>query len=567
MGNSTVMKNFGKTLLIMMLAVSMVFCYSGFVFAEDGTEIMSDENRATVVSQNNTAGLNDAGGTLNPQDEGTVDQGDGSDEGGTGEQGEEPDPGDEPEPEPEPIPDIDISNAVVKLEYGYVRYDGTYKKPAVKSVKLENGKSVKSSAYDVKYSDHKKTGQATVRIVAKEGSGYTGEAIANFYIIGTVSGLKQKSAKVTSIVASWTAYKKVPIDGYKIFKYSSAKKKYIVYKTVKNPKAVKATIKNLKGTHKYSIKIAAYAVDPVTGKTVRGPLSSKVSMMTAPAKPEKGTITSLVNKAPYVQIKWKNLGYTKASRYQICYSKSPDFTSSKTVTIKKSKAKSYKIYGLTGGARYYFRVRAGKMYNNILKYGNWSSSMSLVVNSTGWATIDGKKYYYINGSRVKGSRYVGGEHYYFDPVTGECHGASEKVWERCKNESSDTKYMVTISIDYHRVNVFENVDGEWAMKYQWACTTGENDKVDENGHYTPRGSWQVRFKTKSFGDTFSVWYATNFYKAFYTHSILYNHGSMSVVQDGRLGVSASHGCVRLSMSHAKWIYENCAKGTRVVCNH
>jgi lipoprotein-anchoring transpeptidase ErfK/SrfK len=39
---------------------------------------------------------------------------------------------------------------------------------------------------------------------------------------------------------------------------------------------------------------------------------------------------------------------------------------------------------------------------------------------------------------------------------------------------------------------------------------------------------------------------------------------MSSIQDGRLGINASHGCVRLSLSDAKWIYDNIPSGTTVV---
>ena len=36
------------------------------------------------------------------------------------------------------------------------------------------------------------------------------------------------------------------------------------------------------------------------------------------------------------------------------------------------------------------------------------------------------------------------------------------------------------------------------------------------------------------------------------------------IKDGRLGINASHGCVRLALSNAKWIYDNIPRGTKVV---
>ena len=39
---------------------------------------------------------------------------------------------------------------------------------------------------------------------------------------------------------------------------------------------------------------------------------------------------------------------------------------------------------------------------------------------------------------------------------------------------------------------------------------------------------------------------------------------MSTITDGRLGINASHGCVRLSIENAKWIYNTIPSGTKVI---
>ena len=36
------------------------------------------------------------------------------------------------------------------------------------------------------------------------------------------------------------------------------------------------------------------------------------------------------------------------------------------------------------------------------------------------------------------------------------------------------------------------------------------------------------------------------------------------VMDGRLGINASHGCVRLAIENAKWICDTIPRGTKVV---
>ncbi|WP_418253284.1 L,D-transpeptidase [Gordonibacter urolithinfaciens] len=45
-------------------------------------------------------------------------------------------------------------------------------------------------------------------------------------------------------------------------------------------------------------------------------------------------------------------------------------------------------------------------------------------------------------------------------------------------------------------------------------------------------------------------------------TILYDQGTRNV-QDGRLGMNLSHGCVRLAIENAKWIYDNIPSGTKV----
>ena len=70
---------------------------------------------------------------------------------------------------------------------------------------------------------------------------------------------------------------------------------------------------------------------------------------------------------------------------------------------------------------------------------------------------------------------------------------------------------------------------------------------------------------KSFGSkTYTCWYYTQFYGNYLFHSVLYNRGSMTKIQDGTLGKPVSHGCVRLDINNAKWLYDNIPNGTKVV---
>ena len=50
------------------------------------------------------------------------------------------------------------------------------------------------------------------------------------------------------------------------------------------------------------------------------------------------------------------------------------------------------------------------------------------------------------------------------------------------------------------------------------------------------------------------------------HSVLYNEidGKPTSSSVNNLGSRASHGCIRLSVENAKWIYNNCKRGTTVI---
>ena len=74
----------------------------------------------------------------------------------------------------------------------------------------------------------------------------------------------------------------------------------------------------------------------------------------------------------------------------------------------------------------------------------------------------------------------------------------------------------------------------------------------------------MKSRGKAFGSGYTCWYWTQWSGNYLFHSVLYNPGSMTSVQDGRLGIAASHGCIRLSLANARWIYQNIPRGTKVV---
>ena len=175
---------------------------------------------------------------------------------------------------------------------------------------------------------------------------------------------------------------------------------------------------------------------------------------------------------------------------------------------------------------------------------------------TGWHNLPGKRVYYnSSGAMVYGKQVIGGKTYYFDTGSG---ALLNNMDTKAQGYSSSTNWLLLVDTKQNKVGVYKGKYNSWDEIYYWACTTGASSTP------TVKGTFTVQGKGRSFGSGYTCWYYTQFYGNYLCHSVLYQPGSMTNIQDGRLGINASHGCVRLSLSNAKWIYDNIPRGTKVV---
>ena len=191
------------------------------------------------------------------------------------------------------------------------------------------------------------------------------------------------------------------------------------------------------------------------------------------------------------------------------------------------------------GKWYYFNTVTGKM-------------------ATGWYNLPGKRVYYgSDGAMRYGWQTIGGVRYYFNKVTGALEQTNAMA-KKAQSYSSSTKWLILVDTKSNHVGIYNGRKNNWIEKKYWSCTTGASATP------TVKGSFTVKSKGLAFGSGYTCWYYTQFYGNYLFHSVLYNPGSKTSIQDGRLGINASHGCVRLSLSNAKWIYDNIPRGTKVV---
>ncbi len=88
----------------------------------------------------------------------------------------------------------------------------------------------------------------------------------------------------------------------------------------------------------------------------------------------------------------------------------------------------------------------------------------------------------------------------------------------------------------------------------WATQTGTFSLGEKIRWHVLDGPCYGQYCTRIYGGVLfhSVWYNVN-----------YNPGSLSVSSYNKLGTICSHGCVRLNVADAKWIYDNVPSGTPV----
>lgn len=126
---------------------------------------------------------------------------------------------------------------------------------------------------------------------------------------------------------------------------------------------------------------------------------------------------------------------------------------------------------------------------------------------------------------------------------------------------SPTTNLITTDLENKLTYIFEKDDnGLWKLLYTWSCTIGKPSTP------TIKGTFYVSGRKPYFGsDTYRVKYATRIQGAYYYHSILFNSNGTEIIDD-RLGMALSHGCIRLAVDNAQWIYDNVLDKTTIIIN-
>lgn len=208
---------------------------------------------------------------------------------------------------------------------------------------------------------------------------------------------------------------------------------------------------------------------------------------------------------------------------------------------------------------WYYLNPSGAMVRGWLSYnGQWYYLNSSGDMAVGWIYKNGKWYYlYSSGAMATGWVQSSGT-WYCLYKSGEM--ATKAGMESAVNSSglgSATRYLITVDNTNQMVNIYTGYTGHWTLIRSMRCASGAAETPTVKGLYSIYTRGYV-FRAAS--NTICR-YFTGFYGNYLFHTVLLdNNGN---IQDPTLGVPASHGCVRLAIEDAQYVYYNMPNGTRV----
>lgn len=219
-------------------------------------------------------------------------------------------------------------------------------------------------------------------------------------------------------------------------------------------------------------------------------------------------------------------------------------------------------------------VKVGKKYYYFLK------KSGVRYEKTGIRKVEGKYYYFSADHYLKSGwkRNQNNQRYYFDKETFAAKtgwnyvGKYKYYFKKNGQLSQDVRKKLTKKQKqsyYIRVNRTACCVTVYAKDGKKGYTIPVVSFICSTGGATPVGTVKIRDKLRwheLMGPCWGQW-CEHLTPTILFHSVPYNspynNRSLDVRGYNKLGTMASHGCVRLTAGDAKWIYDNCAVGTKV----
>ena len=128
--------------------------------------------------------------------------------------------------------------------------------------------------------------------------------------------------------------------------------------------------------------------------------------------------------------------------------------------------------------------------------------------------------------------------------------------------TSKTPYLVYLNLDKQITYIYEGSNNNWNLIKEFPSSTGIEGKETPKGIFsvTNRGEW---FFSEEFQQGGKYW--VQFMGDYLFHSLPFDETQTNIL-DYTIGEPSSHGCIRLKVEDAKWLYDNIANDTKIIIN-
>jgi lipoprotein-anchoring transpeptidase ErfK/SrfK len=128
------------------------------------------------------------------------------------------------------------------------------------------------------------------------------------------------------------------------------------------------------------------------------------------------------------------------------------------------------------------------------------------------------------------------------------------------NIESTTSYLINVSLEKQTTYIYKGKADKWQLIKTFSCSTGVSGEDTPSGSFSTkeRGEWFFSDKYEQGGK-----YWTQITGDILFHSVPFAKDKTTVL-DYTMNKPSSHGCIRLSLDDAKWIYTNIPRGSKVL---
>lgn len=353
--------------------------------------------------------------------------------------------------------------------------------------------------------------------------------------------LSSATAKTyNSVQVKW---KKVSgANGYELLRKAD-NGKYKKIARVKGEKTVSYLDKKASLGVKYTYTVRAYWQS--TSKIQTSSYATKG--VSAKTKLEAPVMRKATTGKEKITVKWKS---ADGAQGYIIYRQTEKGKFKKLATVKGASTLSYTDKKIKENVKYTYKVKAyrvsaGKTYSSALSQKGKSAKLATSVKVV--TVHDANSI--MNGKQVR---------LYYKPDGTQIQDVSSIIGKQ-------SSYTIYVNKAKNQVTVYAKDGKVYIPVKSFVCSVGKSVTPTPNGTFNTKCKYRWQ---EMMGPSWGQWVTRITWDGILFHSVFYNstnnNNSLSVAAYNNLGQAASHGCIRLTAGDAKWLYDNCAVGTKVV---